>query len=81
MVQQESGHFTVSGISNALGMGSEEKTVGRVFEKLLNCHSKKISKISVRNGKIFEYHYHIPTDSKKQAMNSRYRIFNSISPS
>ena len=66
MVQQESGHFTVSGISNALGMGSEEKTVGRVFEKLLNNHNKKISKISVRNGKIFEYHYHIPTDYKNQ---------------
>ena len=55
----ETGHFTRSGISKALGMGTEVKTVDRVFEKLLIVHGKKISRINVRDGKKFEYHYFI----------------------
>ena len=37
----------------------EVKTVDRVFEKLLLVHSERISKIHKRDGKKFEYHYHI----------------------
>ena len=64
--QVEEGHFTRSGISNALGMGTEPlevKTVDRVFEKLLLVHSERISKIHKRDGKKFEYHYHIQRGS------------------
>ena len=78
MGQQESGDYTISGISNALGMGSEVKTVGRVFEKLENYHSNKISKIRVRNGKIFEYHFYIPTSRNQYNPYLRMRNYNAF---
>ena len=54
-----SGQFTVTDISNALGMCSEEKTMSRVLLELRRIHERKIQQINVRNGKIFQYYYFI----------------------
>jgi len=51
--------FTTSAISNALGMGNEEKTMSRVLIELRRVHASKIMQINVRNGKIFQYYYFI----------------------
>jgi len=49
----------VTDISNALGMAKEEKTMSRVLSELRRIHSKQISQINVRHGKIFLYYYFI----------------------
>lgn len=36
------GYFTVSAISNAIGMGKEEKTISRILLELRKIHDKKI---------------------------------------
>ena len=56
---QQQEHFTVTDISNMLGMAKEEKTMSRVLSELRRIHSKQISQISVRKGKIFLYYYFI----------------------
>ena len=55
--------FTVTDISNQLGMPHEEKTVSRIIQELRRVHSKKILQTNVRNGKVFQYYY---TIKKKQ---------------
>ena len=52
-------YFTVTDISNMLGMAKEEKTMSRVLSELRKIHSKQISQINVRKGKIFLYYYFI----------------------
>jgi hypothetical protein len=51
--------FTVTDISNSLGMPHEEKTVSRIIQELRRVHSKKILQTNVRNGKVFQYYYTI----------------------
>ena len=52
-------HFTVTDISNAIGMQHEEKTMSRVVQELKKVHKNKVQHISVRNGKVFQYYYYI----------------------
>lgn len=51
--------FTVTAISNALGMYKEEKTISRVLNEVRKVHTNEIKQINVRNGKIFQYYYFI----------------------
>ena len=60
--QNTADQFTVTDISNALGMSNEEKTMSRVLLELRRIHKDQISQINVRNGKIFQYYYYIDKD-------------------
>lgn len=52
----EVGKFTISDISNALGMNNEEKTMSRVLAELKKSH-RQIESAAFRNGRVFQYKY------------------------
>ena len=64
--------FTMSDISNALGMSKEEKTMSRVLLELRRVHAAKIKQVNVRNGKIFQYNYYIEKDDNAAAVDDHF---------
>ena len=62
---REQGHFTLSDLSNAIGMNSEEKTMCRVLQEIRKTH-KNIQEKPNRYGKKFQYTYHLQRTNQLQ---------------
>lgn len=65
------GMFTISDISNALGMYKEEKTMSRVLAELKKTHAQ-IESSAVRNGRVFQYKYFLKNKRKSKLIEKEF---------